>query len=90
MAQLIHPTGMTLEVKPDDGIKFTTEELQEFVGGYICYVRAKKKGHLLVVNEDGQAIGLDENETASDLADINPWWDFIVGNAVYCKVSEVE
>ena len=88
MGKLIKADGTTVEVSPKNGTDYTLAELQEFVGGYIEVIPAYKKGYILVINEEGKLEGLPRNGRATDLADIT-LWDCIVGDALYCKSSEV-
>jgi len=87
MAKLIRANGNTEVVKPLNGSYFETEELCNYVDGYAEIVPAGKKGYVLVVNEDGKALGLPFNHGATLLADI--FVDFIVGDVLYCKREEI-
>ena len=53
-------------VNPKDGKKFTLEELQGFVGGYI--ERIPVKGGFMYLNEEGKLKDLPRNERATQLA----------------------
>lgn len=81
---IIHSDGALTAVKPKDLKKFTLEELQNFVGGYIQIINLPAN-KLLVVNEEGRLYKLPVNEKATALAQycnaILPI-DYIVGDAV--------
>jgi hypothetical protein len=81
MATLLKANGTEESVFPETGAKFSLEELQNFVGGYIEYVRTS--GNVLVVNEEGLLRGLPPNPAASLLCG-----RFIVGDAVHCTKRE--
>ena len=92
MAILIQPDGSNVEVVPKDGQRFTLDELQGHVGGYIENVRlptdTKVNGYtikILYVNEEGLLIGLEHNLQASTIADRH-----IVGNALVLFQGEHE
>lgn len=89
MAKLFKTDGTTIEVHPKNGTDYTLDELQQMLGGYIEIVPAYKDGYILVVDEDGEAKGLPRNGRATDLADIN-LWDYIKGDALYCKTDEIK
>ncbi len=76
MAKLIKSNGEILEVRPADGSdRFTLEETQRCVGGYIEVVRCRfhlpeGENPLLLVNEEGRLLHLPVNEDASGMAGI--------------------
>lgn len=53
MALFISSAGLELGVSPNNGKKFTLEELQGLVGGYIERV-SMSDGKSMYVNEDGK------------------------------------
>jgi len=53
LARLIKETGVTEEVSPKNGKKFTLEELQKYVGGLIEFVQLNDK-YNLIINEEGK------------------------------------
>ena len=56
-------TGDPIAIKPVDGKEeFDTSELQTFVEGYLSFV--KQANGILVINDDGEALGLPQNEMA--------------------------
>ena len=85
MATLYKTSGEKVEISPKNGKRFSLVELQKLVGGYIEYIHLK--GHILVVNEDGRLMNLPVNPGATQLAR-QFGYDFIVGDAVYCKTRE--
>ena len=80
MATLIGTDGRTYQVRPSNGVHFTLEELQGFVGGYIEVVRTLD-GQFMVINELGKLEGLELNIPATRLY-IHGRSDVIVGNAL--------
>lgn len=62
-AMLYKVEGDPIAIKPaDDKEEFDTAELQTFVDGYLGFV--KLANGMLVVNDDGEALGLPQNEMA--------------------------
>lgn len=83
-AILIKTDGSKREVKPKDGERFTLEEMQELVAGYIEIVHIGES-QILVVNEMGKLYNLDLNDQATALARNHnsiSAEDYIVGDAV--------
>lgn len=79
----------TIHVKPKNGVRFTLEELQEMVGGYVQLITLPS-GRELWMNEDGKNIGLPVNTLATLLwryvyrnYDIGAE-DWVAGNVLYC------
>lgn len=64
-AQHIRVTG-SVEVVEAQGGRFSLEELQRYVGGYI--ERVMVGGRTMWVNEEGRIMGLPVNKRASELA----------------------
>ena len=87
MATLYEPSGRDSDYVPRNGKKFTLEELQALVGGYIEMVRIPGDAgkRVLFVDEKGKLKGLRPNVRASHLAG-----QLIVGNAVLCSPKEVD
>ncbi len=83
MAQLIKTDGTITTVTPANGKKFTLEELQGFVDGYIEPVRLGK--NTMLVNEEGLLNELKANYEASILAG-----QAIVGDVVIVAPEEWE
>jgi len=81
MASLLYMTdGRTKEVRPSNGVHWTLEELQGFVGGYIEVVRTVD-GRFMVINEMGKLKEMDLNIPATRLY-IYGRHDVILGDAV--------
>lgn len=88
MAILIKQDGVLEEITPKDNKKFTLEEAQSLVGGYVQVVRLDRK-NILLVNEDGKNLSLEYNEAATILLRKKyRCQDYIVGNVVLCRNNE--
>ena len=61
---LIKASGELETITPENGDRFTLEELQKYVGGYIEHIQLPHR-ELLVVNEEGLLLGLPFNAQAS-------------------------
>ena len=92
MALRIEPDGSMVDVFPEDGQRFTLQELQAHVGGYIENVRlpaeTKANGYtirIMYVNEDGRMQNLEHNLNASMIVGKH-----IVGNALALFQGEQE
>lgn len=66
MARVIRVDGTQEEVEPGDGLRFSLEELQGFVGGLIEFIDLGE-GYM-IVNEEGKLIGLPYNQVATRIA----------------------
>lgn len=66
MAKLITISGATIDVSPKDGKRFSLEELQGFVGGYIDFVNFPS-GQVACINDNGKLEGLPINEVGSSI-----------------------
>lgn len=81
---ILKPDFTQEEVTPKNDVRFTLEELQEHVGGYIEVINLDD-AHVMVVNENGKYEHLEVNDNATVLAHaMNAIMkdDYIVGNAV--------
>ena len=68
------PTGEVLAVRPADGVKFSLEELQTAIGGYVETMIPATRGHRVYVNEEGIIIN---EEGAVKRLPLNPrTWEF--------------
>lgn len=85
MATLYKTSGEKVTISPRRK-RFSLTELQELVDGYIEYIYLED--HVLVVNEEGRLYGLPVNPGATQLVR-QFGYDFIVGDAVYCRKAEV-
>ncbi|WP_369178746.1 hypothetical protein [Candidatus Thiodubiliella endoseptemdiera] len=62
-AMLYKVTGDPIAIKPlDNNSEFNKSELETFVEGYLGFI--KQGNGILVVNDDGEALGLPQNEMA--------------------------
>lgn len=81
---IIHTDGTRTAVQPEQDGKFSLEQLQKYVGGYIEVINLTED-RALVVNENGKYEKLSLNEDATALSHachaIFPA-DYIVGDAV--------
>lgn len=92
MAYFIPCDGELEHVYPNDNQHFTLEELQSYVGGYIEIVHLSDS-QCMVVNEEGKLQQLSFNSLATHTAHF--WMaiaedDYIVGNALICRSSEIQ
>ena len=89
MATLIKAHGREQNVTPANGEKFTLEEMQGYVGGYIEII-GLPDGSQLILNEEGKLKGLEPNLKASLLArkaGIHPS-DYVVGDVLIASRTE--
>ena len=63
------PTGEVVAVRPADGAKFSLEELQTAVGGYIEMMVPATRGHRVYVNGEGAIKRLPPNPRTWEFAD---------------------
>ncbi len=89
MARLIRADGTEQKISPANGQKFTLEELQEFVGGLIQIVKTRYND-VMIINEEGKLLGLNENRLATVLYTSAKSDDYIVGDAVIVEAHEME
>jgi hypothetical protein len=66
LATLIHPDGKEEKVFPEKKKKWSLEELQKHVGGYIQMVPGPKR--TILVNEDGILLRLPLNRNGTEAA----------------------
>jgi hypothetical protein len=83
MAKHIKTDGTEHEYLPSNGEKFSLEELQSAVGGYIEVAPFNQQGKVLLVNEEGLLMQLPVNPLATTLAGYP-----IVGDALLLDESE--
>jgi hypothetical protein len=90
MAILIKSSGEELEVIPKNQKFFNLEELQEFVHGYIEFVKLGN-AITMVVNEEGKLNRLPFNLTATELLhSVYGPWDSIVGDVLVARNDELD
>ena len=89
MATLIRATGEQITVKPASGGKFTLEELQGFVSGFIERIDLEN-GKAMYINEDGKALQMNRNIAATVCLQQRGCLqgDYIAGDAVILDYSE--
>jgi len=62
-AMLYKITGDAIAIKPlNDNTEFSKAELETFIEGYLGFI--KQGNGMLVINDDGEALGLPQNEMA--------------------------
>lgn len=91
-ATLIKTDGTQVAVAPGHGDKFTLEELQDFVGGYI-ELAYKDEDMLIICNEEGKLHGLPINVVATTLWHEKASWsygDYLVGDVLVCDAKMVD
>ena len=90
MAKIYKTNGEVLDIEPKNGKDFSLEELQTVVGGYI-EIAEMQGGEYMVINEEGKLKGLPFNENATELYQKKVYQgDFIVGDVLVCKKSQVK
>lgn len=89
MATLIRATGEQMTVKTASGGKFTLEELQGFVSGFIERIDLQN-GKAMYINEDGKAMQMKRNIEATVCFQQRGCLqgDYIAGDAVILDYSE--
>jgi hypothetical protein len=88
MATLWKTDGTSQVVTPQHGSEFTLKELQAFVGGYIEIVRLDEQS-IMIVNEDGHAMGLALNNMGTQLYAGQQTGFPVVGDVLVCSAKEV-
>ena len=92
-AILIHTDGKEEPIVPANGTDFDLDELQKAVGGLIEIINLRGDERILVINEYGKFMSLDENVKATALAhEFNAIWhnDIIVGDVIVCHTDMVK
>ena len=90
MGRLIHPDGIEETVRPAKK-RFSLEELQSFVGGYIELVKTRKPVRNMYINENGLLDDLPVNPTATILIDPAAYWitpPGVRGSVIVCDKGE--
>lgn len=92
IAKLYRVESRVEEVIPANGLTFTLEEMQRYVGGYVQVVELHN-GNIMVFDEEGKLKGYGMNFSATFIARgskaIYPS-DYIAGNAIICKSEMFE
>jgi hypothetical protein len=93
-AILIKPDGSKQDIAPSQGNKFSLEELQELVGGYIeIVVLSVESRRIMVIDEEGKAKGKEVNISATMLCRISSsisLTDFVVGDVVVADSEQIQ
>lgn len=89
MVTYINTSGLELDVTPKDGYKFSLEELQNLVGGYIERI-AMPNGQAMYINEEGKLNDLPYNNRATTILKLHRLIpnDYIVGDVVILSNEE--
>ena len=89
MALLIKAGKPLKTVSPANGDKFTLEELQGYVDGFIERIDLQN-GKAMYINEDGKALRLPYNATATVILKNRGCMvgDYIAGSAIVLDYSE--
>lgn len=89
MAKIYKTNGEIIDIEPKNGKDFQLKELKDIVGGYIETVTLPND-EFMVVNEEGKIMGLPLNVNATEIyhSKIGPW-DYIVGDCLICKTSQI-
>ena len=91
MAKLLKTNGTQVQISPQNESKFTLEELQGYVGGYIQIVSINASD-IMIVNEEGKIYNKPYNKIATQIFynSTSNRSDYIVGDAVICSRNELE
>lgn len=91
MPYILTPSVGIEQVTPKNRRKFTLEEAQNIVGGYIQIFPIEETNELLVFNEEGKLHDLPFNELATTYAHCRNalLTDYLVGNVLICKHNEI-
>lgn len=87
MATLLLATGEKREISPRNGKKFSLEELQKLVGGYVEFL-GFGNGRAFVMDEEGRLKGLPLNREATRIA-ARLGYDYIVGDVLEVRRGEI-
>jgi hypothetical protein len=87
MALHIKANGTETVVHPTNGVEFSLEELQNFVGGYIELVFTKENKEMYV-NEEGLLKNLPLNDKATYLLAHRYGLQGIHGDVIICEKGE--
>lgn len=97
MATIYYTDGRTKQVEPENGHDFSLDELKNHVeysdnSCKIELVWMHKTKSLLVIDEEGKLKNLHYNWQATNLWHTSEGYrpDTIVGNALHCRIDEIE
>jgi hypothetical protein len=89
MAKIYKTNGEIVDIEPKNGKDFQLKELNDIVGGYIELVTLTND-EFMVVNEEGKIMGLPVNANATEIYHREVGrWDYIVGDCLICKTSQI-
>ena len=86
MVKIVKTNGEIIDLEDK---QLQLEQMQKVVGGYIEIVRLKN-GWLVVCNEEGKLIGLEENPVATLVCNVNGFNNFIVGDVIICESKYIK
>lgn len=86
MVKIVKTNGQIIDLEDK---QLYLEQMQKVVGGYIEIVRLKN-GWLVVCNEEGKLIGLEENPVATLVCNVNGFNDLIVGDVIICESKYIK
>lgn len=90
MAKIYKSNGEIVDIEPKNGKDFQLEELNKIVGGYIELVTLPND-EFMVVNEEGKIRELPVNDNATEIYQRKiGCWDYIVGDCLICKTSQIQ
>ena len=89
MAKIYRTSGEIVDIEPKNGNDFQLKELNDIVGGCIELVTLPND-EFMVVNEEGKIRGLPVNDNATEIYQRKIGrWDYIVGDCLICKTSQI-
>lgn len=84
-AQHIKADGTVTDVNPEKGKKFTLQEAQGYVNGYVQIITDLGGGQIMIINSDAGPLRLPYNQKATDLLRVfNPRVIDIHGDVLLC------
>lgn len=86
MVKIVKTNGEIIDLEDKE---LQLEQMQKVVGGYIEIVHLKN-GWLVVCNEEGKLIGLEENPVVTLVCNINGFNDIIVGDVIICESKYIK
>lgn len=90
MATLFKTNGETILVVPENQKKFTLEELQKYVGGYI-EILTISDNNFMVINEEGKLEQLPLNDKATEIYIKHFGFnDIIVGDVLIVSNDDID
>ena len=89
MAKLYKTNGEVVEITPENGKKFTLEEAQKYVDGYVELVGLKHREQL-ICNEEAICYDLPFNKKATEVLRENygPFAQDLYGDIIHCLKKE--